>query len=216
VPVHVTQRGNHRLQTFDRDEDYRFFLRLMGKYAGMYRNRIVGYCLMPNHFHLVVIPEEERGVSEMVRTLTSQYAKSINERLERKGHLWEDRFGSAAMSLKHYRMALAYVDLNPVRAGLVTAAGDYEWSSARAHLGAGAVPGWLDCGEFAKVHTAEEWQAILRRKEEETDVAALRQATRLGRFLGDGVFVKQMEARYGKPLERRPPGRPKRAMTVAV
>lgn len=148
--------------------------------------------------------------------MTSRYAKAINERAERKGHLWEDRFGSAAMSLKHYRMALAYVDLNPVRAGLVTAAGDYEWSSARAHLGREPGPGWLDGGEFANIHTTDEWQVILGRKEEETDVTALRQATRLGLFLGDGAFVKEMEARYGKPLERRPPGRPKRVMTVAV
>ena len=216
VPVHVTQRGNHRRATFEISEDYECFLRLLGRYAAMYLNRVVGYCLMPNHFHLVVIPDDERSVSAMIRALTSRYARIVNERCERKGHLWEDRFGSVSMSEKHYLKALAYVDMNPVRAGLVTSASEFKWSSARAHLGLSAGQQWLDIGEFRRVYTGAEWQEMLKMKEDESAVSALRRATQLGRLIGDEAFVRQLEERYGRPLEPRRRGRPRKAISVAV
>ncbi|MBL8237720.1 MAG: transposase [Bryobacterales bacterium] len=216
VPVHVTQRGNHRRETFESDGDYECFLRLLGKYTTMYQNRVVGYCLMPNHFHLVVVPEEERSVSSMIRALTSKYARIVNERSERKGHLWEDRFGSVSMSDRHYRTALAYVDLNPVRAGLVGSASDFTWSSAGAHMGLSTYPKWLDMREFRKLYTSEEWQETLRLKEDESAVSELRRATQLGRVLGDETFVRQLEQRYGKALEPRRPGRPRKVLAASV
>ena len=127
VPVHVTQRGNFRGRVFTEDSDYSFFLDMLGRYAGESGNRVIGYCLLSNHYHLVLIPERDRGVSDMMHSLNSKFARTINERYERTGHVLQGRFGSASMSDKHYRTALAYVDLNPVRAGLVTAAADYEW-----------------------------------------------------------------------------------------
>ena len=113
VPVHVTQRGNFRALVFTEESDYLLFLRLLKRYSRMYQNRVVGYCLMPNHVHLVVVPVLDNGVTAMMRVLSSTYSRIVNEQCGRKGHGFEARFGSASMSDRHYRTALAYVDLNP-------------------------------------------------------------------------------------------------------
>jgi putative transposase len=216
VPVHVTQRGNFRQPVFGGVEEYQSFLGLLGKYSGHYRNRVVGYCLMPNHFHLVVIPEMHDGVSDMVMAMTSAYARHQNEKRERQGHVWQGRFGSASMSERHYRTALAYVDLNPVRAGLVRVAAEYRWSSAAAHAGVTAAPGFLDCAEFARMYTSAEWLEILTLKEREEDVSELRRATRRGTVAGNAEFVKELEKCHGRVLARRNPGRPRKQAARAA
>ncbi|MBI2687232.1 MAG: transposase [Acidobacteria bacterium] len=216
MPVHITQRGNFRQPVFAREYDYRMFLEFLGRYAVEYRNRVVGYCLMPNHFHLVAIPGQDDGISAMLRALNSKYARTLNERLERQGHVWQARFGSASMSERHYRAALSYVDLNPVRAGLVRDAMLYEWSSARAHAGLVAAPAFLDSVEFSRMYSAEEWGEIMGREEGKEDIAALRKATKLGTICGDAAYVAQMERQYGRRLAIRPPGRPRKELGKAA
>ncbi|MFN0105072.1 MAG: transposase [Bryobacteraceae bacterium] len=210
VPVHVTQRGNFRKSVFALDYDYRLFLELLGRYAGEYGNRVVGYCMLPNHFHLVLIPDRDEGVSAMMQVLNSKYARTFNERLERKGHLWQARFGASSMSENHYRTALAYVDLNPVRAGLAGEATSYRWSSAAAHAGLCDYPAYLDRGEFSRMFTVEDWTEILQLEVQAEDAADLRRATHLGAVSGGPEFVREMECKYGRVLERRRPGRPRK------
>lgn len=217
VPVHITQRGNFRQPVFVGESEYWSFLDLLVRYAEKYRNVIVGYCLMTNHYHLVVIPERDGGVSQMMRDVNSTHSRRVNERLDRKGHLWQARFGSTSMNLKHYRTALAYVDLNPVRAGLVRDATQYRWSSAAAHAGVRPYPKFLNAGPFTSMYTREEWREILTAGMDETAVADLRRATLLGTVSGSVEFIREMEKKYGMALERRPPGRPRKgAATIST
>lgn len=209
--MHVTQRGNFRAKVFKSEGDCSLYLRLLGRYAGEFGNRVTGYCLMPNHVHLLLVPLWGEGVSGMMQALNATYARDYNERLERKGHLWEARFRSATMSQRHYRAALAYVDLNPVRAGMVREATEYRWSSAAAHAGLCAYPAFLDRTEFSQLYSAEEWVEVLRREVQPETVEELRRATRFGGVAGGPEFVKQMEITYGRTLAPKTAGRPKKA-----
>jgi putative transposase len=208
VPLHVTQRGNFRAPVFRGEGDYQLYLELLRMYSKEYGIRVVGYCLMPNHVHLVVIPARERGVSQMIRVLAGTSSRLLNERLKRVGHVWQARFYSATLSDLHYRTALACVDLNPVRAGLVKEAVDYRWSSAGAHMGVVADRGLLDWGEFSQMYSEKEWGEILRVEENKALVEELRYATRVGRIAGGPEFVKRLEVQYGRTLTPKRPGRP--------
>ncbi len=216
VPVHVTQRGNFRHPVFSAEYDYRLMLELLERYSVDYGNRVIGYCLLSNHFHLVVIPDRDDGVSKMMMALTSKFARTLNERSQRQGHVWQGRFGSASMSENHYRTALAYVDLNPVGAGITRDATMYRWSSAAAHAGLCAYPSFLDVLEFSRMYTALDWAEILGAKLREEHVEELRKATRVGTVSGEPEFVKKMETMYGRVFERKAPGRPRKRKAAAA
>ena len=176
VPVHVTQRGNFKQAVFAVEHEFVYFIELLNRYSAEFGNRIIGYC--------VLTPERDDWISRMLQSLNGKFARTMNERLERKGHVWQGRFGSSSMADKHYRTALAYVDLNPVRAGLVEDAVNYRWSSAGAHAGVCGYPAFLDRGEFSRMYTAEDWRELLKVDVGREDLAALRRATRLGAVLG--------------------------------
>jgi putative transposase len=211
VPIHVTQRGNFRQQTFTDDRDYRFFLHLLSCYSVENCTRIVGYCLMPNHFHLILVPERDEIVPTLMQGLTSSYARAVNQQHERSGHLWQARYFSVAMDTPHFCKALAYVDLNPSRASLVENPADYAWSSAQAHLGAQRYPEFLDSAAFTRLYTPEEWREVLQQGLNREELYGLRRATRCEGLAGSQEFIRQMETKYGRPLGRRSPGRPRLA-----
>ena len=210
VPLHVTQRGNFRAPVFRGEGDYELYVRLLRLYARRYGNRVVGYCLMPNHVHLVVIPGHGEGLSAMVQALAGASSRLLNEQMERVGHVWQGRFYSATLGHLHYRTALAYVDLNPVRAGLVKEAAEYRWSSAAAHAGERAYPDFLDRDEFSALYSERAWREILRAEEDKALVEELRYATRVGRVAGGAEFIKQLEAQSGRRLTPKPSGRPRK------
>ena len=134
---HVTQRGNRRMQTFFCDEDYQAYLSLLGEWCGEFDVRIWAYCLMPNHVHLILVPSTADGLRRAVAEVHRRYTRMINFREGWRGCLWQGRFASFVMSEKHLMGAVRYVERNPVKAGLVTRAEDWRWSSAgymNAHL----------------------------------------------------------------------------------
>jgi putative transposase len=134
IPHHVTQRGNRRERVFFAPDDYRFYCRLLAESAARARTAVWAYCLMPNHVHLVLTPDCEDGLRDTLAEAHRQYTRFINDRQGWTGHLWQGRFGSAAMDEDHLESAVRYVSLNPVRAGLVSTSADWPWSSVRAHL----------------------------------------------------------------------------------
>ena len=132
-PHHVTQRGNNRQDVFLLDDDRRFYLATLGELCRREKLRLLGYCLMTNHVHLVAIPDSPTSLARGVGGANFRYTLRFNRRYQRSGHLWQNRFYSFALGRDHLLAALAYVDLNPVRAGMERRAADYPFSSAAAH-----------------------------------------------------------------------------------
>ena len=178
-PLHITQRGNYRQPVFFTDEDRNRFLTLVDQHADDRRVLVHGYALMSNHFHLVVTGREDGAVSRLLQQVTGQYAQYLHGRLNRRGRLWQSRFYSCVLDAHHFLSALAYVDLNPVRARVVDCAVDSAWTSAAAHCGlAAAIPEWLELESLHSRVTTAGWRERLGQPEPRGEVAALRRATR--------------------------------------
>ena len=198
VPHHVTQRGNRREQTFFEDGDYGLYLDLLADAARRAQVEVWSYCLMPNHVHIIAVPQDEDGLRRTFRYVHRHYAGYIKARLRVTGHLWQGRFSSVAMDEGHLMSALRYVALNPVRARLVARAGDWRWSSTGALLrGADdhvvkVAPALERVGDFG---------AFLDEAfDEALTYAPLRKAESIGRPVGAKDWLAAMEARTGRTL----------------
>jgi putative transposase len=203
-PHHITQRGNRRQQTFFCDEDYNTYISLMAEWCKKQHVEIWAYCLMPNHVHLIAIPESEDGLRSAIGEAHRRYTRHVNFRQGWRGHLWQGRFSSFPMDEGYLLAAARYVELNPVRAGLVEEPWSYPWSSAQAH-----VTGVDD----HLVHAAplramvQDWRGLLLSPLSEQGIDALRKYERTGRPLGNERFVDKLEATLGRILRRQKPGR---------
>lgn len=209
VPHHVTQRGNRRQRTFFSDDDYAAYRALVA--AGCQRGgvQIWAYCLMPNHVHLIAVPATEDGLALGIGEAHRRYTRRINAREDWRGYLWQGRFASFPLDPRHLVAAARYVERNPVRAGLVRSAGDWPWSSARAHL-----EGRDDELVRARplLDMIGDWAAFLGADVSQPEMDALRRHARTGRPFGDEAFVERLEATLGRSLRPRKRGRkPKRA-----
>lgn len=132
VPQHVVQRGNNRQRCFLSHSDYLHFLNDLKSERSKCACEIHAYVLMTNHFHLLVTPSEADGVSRLMMGIGRNYVRYFNDIHERTGTLWEGRFKSSLVLSAEYCMACyRYIEMNPVRAGLVSHPGHYLWSSYR-------------------------------------------------------------------------------------
>jgi putative transposase len=216
VPHHVTQRGNNGQRVFFTATDRRLYLSLLAAESRSQGLRIAGYCLMPNHVHLIVTPELPTSLALGIGRANNLYSRYLNRRLGRKGHLWQNRFYSAPLDRPHLWEALRYVDLNPVRAGLVERAEDWADSSAAAHLSGADPSGLLHPEELDAVRRAGDWQEALRFTTfDERMAERIRAATHGGKPLGEDEFVADLERRLGRDLRLRPRGRPPVAASLA-
>lgn len=203
LPHHVTQRGNRRQRTFFGDDDYGLYKTILAEQATATGVRVAGWCLMPNHVHLILIPQDGRALAECLREVHRRYTRHVNDREGWRGYLWQGRFGSCVMDEPHCRAALRYVDQNPVRAGLAPRAADWRWSSARIHLH-GQADGLTDLALVRGL--VDDWAEFLAADERPERQEALRAGVRTGRPLGSPAFLAGLEERLGRPLRRRKPG----------
>ena len=134
LPHHITQRGNRRQQTFFCDEDYQSYVELMGQWCGVHEVEILAYCLMPNHVHLIAVPQSADGLRRAIGEVHRRYTRMVNFREGWRGHLWQGRFASFVLDEPYLLTAARYIELNPVRAGLIETPSRYRWSSAAAHV----------------------------------------------------------------------------------
>ena len=210
LPHHITQRGNGRANVFDCDQDRMVFLDLLARYSQQYGLALWGYCLMSNHFHLVAVPADEGVTAKVLGRLEADYARFLNVRRRTSGHLWQARYHSVAMEPPHCWRALAYVERNPVRAGMTSAATDYRWSSAAARMGVGIAPTWLDLDQWGQHWSRSEWLRMLTDGSvDEITRVELQEATLSGHPLGQ-VLVARLEKELGRRLRRGKAGRPPR------
>jgi putative transposase len=211
---HVTQRGNARRNVFFTPHDRQVYLGLLREYSSYYQLRILGYCLMTNHVHLVALPEQETALPRTMREVNGRYARYRNAIDRGSGHVWQNRYYCSAFEGIRLPSVMRYVELNPVRAGLVRAAEDYAWSSALIHLGGADGLGLLDTTAWWRDWTPEQWASWLSQGEQEG--AAIRQATYSGRVLGSKEFVAGLEAATKRKLAIARPGRPRKETACAA
>lgn len=134
-PHHVTQRGNNRQPVFFDDQDRLKYLDTFQQYSVKYYLDVWAYCLMPNHIHLLVVPQNEEALSSGVGLANQVYTRYVNRKYFRSGRLWQNRFFSCIVDTDEYLWSVArYIENNPVKAGLSKNAEDYRWSSARCHV----------------------------------------------------------------------------------
>ena len=207
LPHHVTQRGNRRERVFFTDEDYALYHGLLASQCRKQGVACWAYCLMPNHVHLILVPNRPESLARALGETHRRYSTAINGRLGVTGHLFQARFGSAAMDEEHLMAAARYLALNPVRARLVERAEDWRWSSVGAHLSgrddglASVAPLIERYGRFADlIETGPPAEAL----------SALRASETIGRPLGSPAFLDQLAAAVGRdPRPRRRGPKPK-------
>lgn len=206
-PHHITQRGTDKTQIFLDDEDRRYFLASLKEYADKTDTKIWAYCLMGNHFHLLLVPREEEGLGKCLHGATFRYAQHFNKKYERNGRLWQNRYFSCIVDERNYLWGVArYIEMNPVRAKLVGKPELWKWSSAKAHIKGAKDPyiskeQWLDDSERA------EYQRFVKEKWKDNEI---RKATSTGRPLGSVRFIKKLEEELQRALRPKKAGRPKR------
>lgn len=204
-PHHVTQRGNRRQRTFFRKEDYGHYIELLAESVADSSTEIWAYCLMPNHVHLVMVPNEEDGLRTVLAEAHRRYTRHINFREGWRGHLWQERFHSFVMDEPYLLATVRYVERNPVAARLCRHPADWPWSSAAAHLG-----GRDDSLVTVKplLDRINDWESYLSAEPEAQEALQhIQRHSRTGRPLGASGFVAKLESLTGKVLAPRRPGR---------
>ena len=215
VPLHVIQRGNNRTACFFGDIDRRFYLKCLGDAASRRGCAIHAYALMTNHVHLLLTPSETGAASAMMQHLGRRYVRTVNNAHERTGTLWEGRFKSNLVDSDTYLLSChRYIELNPVRAGMVSSPADYPWTS-HPHYASGKSDRLItEHGLYLGLGTTpeERRKAFLSFFDEDVskeELLRLRIAINRGWALGSDAFLVRMEEKTGKAL--RPPrrGRPR-------
>ena len=197
VPYHVTQRGNHRERTFFEDGDYALYRDLLGQAARRAGTKVLCYCLMPNHVHLIVIPADPDGLRRTFADAHRRYSAFINARQRWTGHLWQGRYGAVAMDEAHLMNAARYVSMNPVRANLCSQAQDWRWSSVAAHF-AGEDDDLVEVAPLLDRYG--DFRLFLDQPADEGTVRALRAAEVSGRPVGTANWIELLEALSGRSL----------------
>ncbi len=195
LPHHVTQRGARRQRTFFSETDYRTYIDILAKAKHGLGVQIWAYCLMPNHVHLVAVPDRIEDLARLFRKAHRQYALLINTREGWQGHLWQERFHSYVMDEEHLLRVVRYIELNPVRAGLCSGPGEWPWSSYHAHA-----TGHDDKLVFARTlcERIVDWNKFLSLAESDDRLGEIRSHTSSGKPIGSSSFVAHVERLQGR------------------
>lgn len=204
IPHHVIQRGNRSQQTFFSVDDYQSYLELMSRWCRKYAVEIWAYCLMPNHIHLIAVPETKDGLNLAIGEAHRRYTRRINFREGWRGHLWQGRFSSFIMEERYLLACARYVELNPVRAGLVKKPEDWSWSSANAHI-KGKDDILVQAKPLLDIVT-KTWKKFLSFDLQDFEMALFRKHERTGRPLGEDSFIERMELLLDRQLKPQKPG----------
>ncbi len=197
-PHHLLARGNRKAEIFRDDSDRLVYLRLMRDARDRYEVAIWAETLMDNHVHLIAVPRRNDALAKMIKEAHEAYTKYFNTKYGLVGHTWQDRFKSIPMDWQHCLNAIRYVERNPVRAGMVSRAEDYIWSSAAAHCGLSE--DLLLSGDCPLTREIPNWSEWLRLENSHDADEAIRHHTRIGRPLGSNEFLTRAEIETGRRL----------------
>jgi len=216
MPLHLIQRGNNRQVIFAGDEDFAFFRGCLLDASRREGLAIHAYVFMTNHVHLLATPASDTSAGRTLQSVGRRYVQHFNHRYGRTGTLWEGRYKSTVVDAESYLRACSrYIELNPVRAGMVVHPHDYRWSSYRAHADGECDdlvtdhPLYLSMGSDAAARQAA-YRQLFRAGLEEAQIANIREATNKGWALGNDRFREQIEALSNRRASPRKPGRPAR------
>jgi putative transposase len=215
IAWHIIQRGNNRSVCFFAEEDYRFYLHHLQELALRFGCAVHAYVLMPNHVHLLLTPEREDSAPLVMKHLGQRYVQYVNRAYRRSGTLWEGRYRSCLTQAEDYVLACyRYIELNPVRAGMVNQPRDYRWSSYHANaLGKadGVVRPHEQYLRLARTQVARRkaYRELCRAHLDAEVVEEIRQSTQGNFALGNERFKKQIEKALGRRARRGTSGRPR-------
>jgi putative transposase len=207
VCYHVINRGNARQTVFHKDGDYQAFVDLFGDAHKRLPMRVLGYCLMPNHFHLVLWPHHDGDLSRWMQWLMTSHVRRYHRHHESSGHVWQGRFKAFPIQEdEHLLTVLRYVERNPLRASLVRRAENWRWSSLRS---------WADDDRPAFLHKGpvdrgRDWTAEVNEPFTDAEIAALRRSVNRGTPFGSPRWTKSTASRLGLEASLRPRGRPRK------
>jgi len=209
-PQHIVQRGNNHGDCFFAEADYVTYLRWLDRAARAYGVVLHAYVLMPKHVRLLATPTVEGGVSRMMQYLGRHYVQYINKTHGRSGTLWEHRYHASVVETEAYLLTVyRFIELNPVRAGLVQAPEQYPWSSAKDHLALRESSLILDHEMYMRLGgTSEEraraYATLMNEPLKEGEHSQICAAARQGGVLGSDQFKDQIEMQLGRRVR---PGR---------
>jgi putative transposase len=214
VPLHIIQRGNNRGVCFFGDSDYYVYLQCLRELSSRFRCDVHAYVLMTNHVHLLLTPRLTQGASLLMKSLGQHYVQYVNRTRGRSGTLWEGRFRSSLVEVETYLLRCQrYIELNPVRAGLVNTPEAYPWSSFSVNALADRDPlitphpGFLALGEDESGRRSA-YLDLFRVDVEPGELDAIRSSANSGYALGSERFRKEVGEKLGRRAGPGKPGRP--------
>jgi putative transposase len=216
-PQHVIQRGNNRQQILIDEDDYWFLWERLEAAALKFRCDIHAYVLMPSHFHLLLTPWQEDGIGKLMQYVGRYYVQYFNKRYDRTGTLWEGRYRGTLLDPERFLLPCSrYVELNPVRAGLVATPQDYGWSSYGANAAGADDPLVTPHPQYQKLGRSNKARqgAYRRGFAEPTDeglIQRIRDATNKAWVLGNEVFCAAIEEQLNRRATPRPRGGDRRS-----
>lgn len=216
MPVHVVQRGNNRDPIFFNDSDYRAYGKWLKEAAEKYNCKIHAYVLMTNHVHLLVTPDDATGVGRMMQYVGRYYVPYINHTYGRTGTLWEGRYKSSLIdSVDYFLTCSRYIELNPVRALMVSSPDAYPWSSYAANASGKADPIVQPHAIYTALAATDQgrhqaYSGLFKAKIADAELSEIRASWQTGTPLGSDRFRAQVEealsrkvglSRRGRPLK---------------
>jgi putative transposase len=223
VCCHVINRGNARQTVFHNRQDYAGFLELIGLACQRAAVRVVGCCLMPNHLHLVLWPTEDGDLSRWMQWLMTSHVRRHHRRYGSSGHVWQGRFKSFPIQLRRPSAAeraggvlqhadpvldvLRYVERNPLRAALVNAAQEWQWSSLYWWVNPTAAPPWWQRDALWR---PDDWMERVNKPQNQEELAALSTCLQRGRPYGSETWVSRAVSNWNLESTVRPRGRPRK------
>lgn len=217
LPVHLVQRGNNKQVCFTSDSDLAAYANWLKDAAKKYGVAIHAWVFMTNHVHLLVTPDADDAVSKTMQYIGRYYVRYFNYQYDRTGTLFEGRYKSSLIQSNHYLLACyKYIELNPVRAGLVKDPADYAWSSYRANTMGQAVKMWTPHENYLALGSNQErrqmaYQHFFTEDMGRELITDIRGALNTGLVLGDDHFRHQVAQLTGQAQKHKKRG-PKKVL----